>query len=65
MKAEARVLRVVKPENGGPRKRSVLDALARRYGEGYYLIDYLIAARRLVRYGRSRGATWGLPRVRA
>lgn len=64
MKAEARVLRIVLPEHGGPRKRAVLDNLATRYGEGPYLIDYLIAARRLKRFGRARGATWGLPKAR-
>lgn len=62
MRAETRVLYLVQPENGGPRKRSVLDNAATRYGEGEYLIDYLIAAGRLKRYGRARGATWGLPR---
>ena len=65
MRAETRVLRLVNPENGGPRKRSVLDAAAARYGEGEYLIDYLIAAGRLKRYGRARGARWGLPKRKA
>lgn len=65
MRAETRVLNLVKPENGGARKRGVLDAAARRYGEGEYLIDYLIAAGRLKRYGKARGATWGLPKRRA
>lgn len=65
MRAETRVLRLVLPENGGARKRSVLDAAAMRYGEGPYLIDYLIAARRLKRYGRARGTTWGTPKQRA
>jgi hypothetical protein len=62
MRAAAKLLRMVALENGGPRKRTVLDAAAKRYGEGPYLVDYLIAAGRLVRYGRARGATWGLPR---
>lgn len=61
MRAETRVLRIVRLENGGPRKRSVLEAFATRYGEGPYLIDYLIAARRLQLYGYAKGATWGLP----
>jgi hypothetical protein len=43
----------------------VLDASSKRYGEGPYLIDYLIAAKRLVRFGRARGARWGLPKRRA
>ena len=64
MKAETRVLRMVKPENGGPRKRTVLDAAAKRYGEGPHLIEYLIAGGRLVRYGKARWSTWGLPRKR-
>lgn len=63
MRAELRVLRLVHPENGGPRKREVLDHAATRYGEGPHLIDYLIAGKRLKRYGRARGATWGLPKV--
>lgn len=62
MRAETRVLHLVRPENGGARKRGVLDVMAKRYGEGPYLIDYLIAAKRLVRYGRARGARWGLPK---
>lgn len=61
MRAETRVLDLVKPENGGARKRSVLDHAAARYGEGPYLIDYLIAAGRLKRRGRARGSKWGLP----
>lgn len=61
MRAETRVLRVLLPENGGPRRRSVLDALAKRYGEGRHLIDYLIAGGRLKRYGKGRGTRWGLP----
>ncbi len=65
MRAETRVLQIVQPESGGPRKRSILDAAATRHGEGPYLIDYLIAAGRLVRYGRARGARWGLPKKRA
>lgn len=65
MRAETRVLHLVKSENGGARKRAVLDAASKRYGEGPHLIDYLIAAKRLVRYGRARGARWGLPKRRA
>ncbi len=65
MYAATKVLKLVRPENGGARKRSILDAMAKRLGEGPYLIDYLIAAGQLVRYGRARGATWGLPRRRA
>ncbi len=64
MKAQTRVLRMVAPENGGPRKRTVLDAAAKRHGEGPHLIDYLIAGGKLVRYGTARWSTWGLPRKR-
>ena len=64
MRAATRILKLVAPENGGARKRSILDAMAERLGEGPYLIDYLIAAKRLVRYGRARGALWGLPKRR-
>ena len=64
MKAATRLLRLVKPENGGPRKRNILDAIATKYGEGPHLVDYLIGGGQLVKYGDRRAATWGLPRLR-
>lgn len=65
MRAETKLLRLVNAENGGPRKRNILDAAATRYGEGPHLIDYLIAGGRLVRFGKARWSTWGLPKRRA
>lgn len=65
MRAEARILRLVHPDNGGPRARPILDAMAKQWGEGPHLIDYLIAAKRLVKYGQTRAARWGLPKKRA
>lgn len=64
MKAEARILHIVATDNGGPRKRSLLDVAATRYGEGPHLIDYMIAGKKLVRYGATKNATWGLPKAR-
>lgn len=32
MRAELRILRIVQPDHGGPRKRTLLDAAATRYG---------------------------------
>ena len=62
MRAEHKVLRVV--AESGPRKREVLNGLASHYGEGPYLIDYLIASGKLAKYGDRRGAIWGLPKRR-
>lgn len=62
MRAETKILRIVQPDNGGPRKRSLLDAAATRYGEGPHLIDYMIAGKKLVRYGATKNARWGLPK---
>ncbi len=62
MKPETRVLRVVQPDNGGPRKRNILDGIARMYGGTDKTVDGLIADRRLVKYSDKRHALWGLPR---
>jgi hypothetical protein len=63
MKPATKILRLVAPDNGGPRKRSVLESLARGYGAGAELIDEMIAAGQLMKHGDRRGATWGLPRA--
>lgn len=61
-----RILRVVAPENGGPRKRNVLEGLAR----GYKIADFdatlkcMLERGELVMYGDRRGARYGLPRAR-
>ena len=48
MRAETKILRIVHPDNGGPRKRVILDVAATRHGEGPHLIDYMIAGKKLV-----------------
>lgn len=62
MKPETRILRMVAPDCGGPRKRRILEATAERYGATAQLVKDMIAAGLLVMYGKKRGATWGLPR---
>lgn len=61
MKPETRLLRVVHPDNGGARKRSLLEGLAADYGEPG-LVERLIREKRLVKHGDRRGARWGLPK---
>lgn len=65
MKASTKILRLVQPENGGPRTRSVLDAFAKMYGQGPRLVDLMIKGRMLKRYGRKKGSKWGLPAPKA
>lgn len=62
MNARRRILKIVKPESGGPRPRRFLESTAKRYGAEPALITQMIAAGELVQYGRKRGARWGLPR---
>ena len=64
MKAETKLLRLVHPENGGPRKRNILEGMARHYGEDAYLVDYLIAKGTLVPFGGPRNRTYGQPKKR-
>ena len=64
MKPETRVMRVVQPENGGPRKRNILEAIATRYGGGKATVDRLIKSGALVKFGSTKRATWGPPRQR-
>jgi hypothetical protein len=67
MGPRARILRVVRPEYGGPRKRSVLVALANGRGapDGEALVADMIRRGELVMVGDKRGATYGLPKGRA
>lgn len=67
MTPATRILRAVQPDNGGPTYRTVLEHLAEHHGaaSGKACLDQLIAAGKLVQYGKKRGARWGLPRVRA
>jgi hypothetical protein len=60
-----RILRVVAPASGGPRKRSVLEGLARteRQRRGFdQVLKGMLEARELVMYGDRKGARYGLPR---
>lgn len=63
MKASTRILRVVLPENGGPRSRAVLDGLARHHGADRKVVDELIRRGELVKYSDKRHARWGAPKA--
>ena len=65
MGLKARILRVVQPENGGPRARTVLSGLARddkQRAAFPRIFRELIERRELVRYRGRRGATYGPPK---
>lgn len=67
MGLRARWLKVVKPENGGPRTKNVLLALARtprQKANAEEILKDMLGERALVMYGDKRGATYGLPRER-
>lgn len=59
-----KILRVVAPDGGGPRKRNVLEGLAR----GYKVADFdrtlaqMLERGELVMYGERKGARYGLPK---
>jgi hypothetical protein len=61
---QATLKRVLRPENGGPRKRTVLEGLAKHYG---YKADFdevlkrMIDAGEIVMVGEKRGARYALP----
>lgn len=63
-----RILRAVQPEGGGPRKRSILEAMARTPREKDHakdIVDALIKCGALVMYGDKKGATYGLPKPKS
>ena len=65
MGLRARILRLVSLEYGGPRKRNVLEALARsdkQRRQFPQIFDQLIDRGELVMVGAKRGARYGLPR---
>ena len=60
-----RILRAVHPDNGGPRKRHILESMGRTPREkdrGVEIVAELIRCGALVKYGDKKGAKWGLPR---
>jgi hypothetical protein len=67
MGLKARILKVTRPENGGPRKKSVLEGLARascqapNFGE---IFRGLLKNGELVKYGARRDALYGPPGLR-
>jgi hypothetical protein len=66
VKPETRVLRVVRQENGGPRKRSVLEGIAEKHGGSARTVSALISDGRLVkRVSARRWTLWGLPKEKA
>lgn len=68
MKLARRLLRVVEPDRGGPRKLTILRglAMAKHPDEDFdQVFRGLIEAGRLVKHGTKRGTTYGLPRARA
>jgi hypothetical protein len=67
MGLRARWLKVVRPENGGPRARTVLIGLARTprdRARAEELLDAMLASGELAMHGSKRGATYGLPKAR-
>ena len=64
MGLRSRILRLVHPDNGGPRKRNVLEALARGKEDSRTTFKRLLASGDLVMYGDHRGATYGQPGYR-
>lgn len=66
MSARTAVLKIVRPENGGPRARRLLEVVASLRGQdGKKFIDGMIERGELLKYGDKKGARYGLPRVRA
>ena len=61
MALRAQLLRLVHPDNGGPRPRRILDAYACRAGKDESFVQALIAEGALVQYGKKKGTKWGLP----
>lgn len=66
MSARAAILKLVHSDNGGPRSRRLLEAVASLRGkDGKKFVDAMIERGELLKYGDKRGAKYGLPRVRA
>lgn len=64
MGLRARILRVVAPDSGGPRKRNVLEGLARGREDFRRTFSLLLSRGELVMYGARKHARYGLPRAR-
>ena len=65
MGLRVRILKIVHPENGGPRPRRLLELMARTAREKDHakaIVDELIRCGALVKYGDRKGTKWGLPK---
>jgi len=63
----SRWLQVVRPENGGPRAKTILFGLARtdrQKANAQTILDAALFHGKLVMHGKKRGATYGLPKGR-
>lgn len=63
----ARWLNVVKPQNGGPRPKTVLFGLARTERQkenAQAILDAAIFQGKIVKYGERKDAAYGLPKPR-
>lgn len=65
MGLKARLLDLVHHDNGGPRNRRILDAIACREGKDESFVQALIAQGFLVQHGKKKGAKYGLPERKA
>jgi hypothetical protein len=65
MGLRSRILKLVHPDNGGPRTRNVLEGSARTPVEieGFErVLKTMLGRRELVMRGKKRGARYGLPK---
>ena len=68
MGLRSRILKLVHPDNGGPRKRSVLEGSARSVFERENFarcLNLMLERRDLIMYGKRKGAKYGLPKGKA
>ena len=56
MKLRGRILRMLRPENGGPRKRTVLEGLAVSASAFKRVIGPMFRKKELVLVGKTKGA---------
>lgn len=68
MGLRARILNILRPEAGGPRKRLVLEGLSKHYaykGDFDELLRRMRDKGEIVMVGAKRGARYGLPKGKA